>query len=184
MRLGIDLDGVVADFNTGWIRLYNEQFDAQLTRSMVKTWNGLLDISHFETMGEFWQWARQGDGPSMFRHLDTFDGAVESLVELSRDHDIVIVTTKPDWAIHDTLAWLSDNQIPTREIHITAEKWRVSCDVYLDDSPEQVETIHLMRPDRVMCRFVRPWNTPVEGTLDVGDWPDFLAIVESLATTT
>ena len=28
LRLGIDLDGVIADFNTGWIRLYNQEFGA------------------------------------------------------------------------------------------------------------------------------------------------------------
>lgn len=180
MRLGIDLDGVVADFNGGWIRLYNEQFGTDLSKDMVRTWDGPIDISHFEHMGEFWHWAEQGDRPSIFRHLDTLPGALESLAGLAIDHDIVIITTKPDWAVHDTLAWLSDNKIPTREIHITIEKWRVDCDVYLDDSPGQVETIHRMRPDRVMCRFVRPWNKPVAGTRDIDDWPAFVAVVEQL----
>ena len=26
MRLGIDLDGVVADFSTGWVNRYNDEF--------------------------------------------------------------------------------------------------------------------------------------------------------------
>ena len=35
MRLGIDLDGVVADFNAGWISRYNREFEANLTTDMV-----------------------------------------------------------------------------------------------------------------------------------------------------
>ena len=48
MRLGIDLDGVVADFNGGWIRLYNEQFGTDLSKDMVRTWDGPIDISHLK----------------------------------------------------------------------------------------------------------------------------------------
>ena len=35
MRLGIDLDGVVADFNAGWMDRYNEDFDAELIDALM-----------------------------------------------------------------------------------------------------------------------------------------------------
>ena len=97
-------------------------------------------------------------------------------------HDIVVLTAKPDWAVHDTLQWIADHRIPTREIHFTDDKHRVSCDVYLDDAPDQVHKLAARRgPDAIVCRFVRPWNQPVDGARDVRDWGEFRALVGALA---
>lgn len=184
MRLGIDLDGVVADFNGGWMQRYNEEHGAELTPDMVVSWDGLYQLTHFPDMGEFWRWARNhGGGPTVFRHLEAYTGAVETLRRLNREgHDIVIVTSKPDWAVHDTFEWLADNRIPTREVHCLDDKWLVECDVYLDDSPYVVPALVKQRPDAVVCRFVRSWNTPVEGAVDVHSWDEFAAVVGDVET--
>jgi len=178
MRLGIDLDGVVADFNSGWVARYNAEFGTGLTSGQVVSWNAMEDLTHFEDMGAFWDWAAGDNGHSIFRHLETYPDALPALDRLSRGHDVVILTTKPDWAVHDTFAWIADHGIPTREVHMTNRKWRVPCDVYLDDAPHQVEGLHLNRPEAVVCRFVRPWNHPVAGTRDVHDWDEFVTLVQ------
>jgi 5'(3')-deoxyribonucleotidase len=180
MRLGIDLDGVVADFNAGWTQRYNKDFGAALTPGMVRTWDVFLDLTHFDSNAEFWEWARNGDGPGLFRDLPVYPGAIDVLTRLSRNHKIVIITTKPRWANAETFAWIAENDIPTREVHITGRKWEVDCDVYLDDGPHNLESLVLERPDRTTCRFVRPWNNPVQGTVDIDSWDTFEALVDSL----
>lgn len=92
----------------------------------------------------------------------------------------MILTTKPPWAIHDTFAWLAENRIPTREVHILEKKWEVDCDVYLEDAPHNLAGLVRKRPDRVVVRYVRPWNGPVEGVQDVSDWPMFEKLVRSV----
>ena len=182
MRLGIDLDGVVADFNGGWMRRYNEEHGSELTPDMVVSWDGLHQLTHFADMGDFWRWARNHGGASVFRHLEAYRGAVDTLRQLNRDgHDIVILTAKPDWAVHDTFEWLADHRVPTREVHCLDDKWRIDCDVYLDDSPYVVPDLVRERPDDVVCRFVRSWNGPVDGAVDVHDWDEFAALVARLA---
>ena len=79
VRLGIDLDGVVADFNAGWIRRYNQEYGSELPMDAVKAWDAIPSLTHFEDMGEFWKWARDHDGHTLFRHLDTYPGAVDAL---------------------------------------------------------------------------------------------------------
>lgn len=183
LRLGIDLDGVVADFNRGWTAAYNDRFGTELAPEMVTAWDSPLELTHFVDMQAFWEWARDHGGHSVFRHLEPYPTAVDTLRGMNRDgHDIVIITAKPDWAVHDTLEWLADHRIPTREIHITEEKYRIACDVYLDDSPLQVPELVAKSPlGATVCRFVRPWNDPVEGARDVRDWGEFREIVGHLA---
>lgn len=178
MRLGIDLDGVVADFNTGWVGRYNREFGASLTSDMVDSWDAMGDITHFETLAGFWSWAENGDDASIFRHLPPYPDAVETLHRLSANHHIVIISAKFDWAVHDTFAWIADNRLPTREVHITYAKWRVPCDVYLDDSPHQINELVNKRPEAVVCRFVRPWNDEVFGVRDVATWDEFESLVD------
>ncbi len=178
MRLGIDLDGVVADFLSGWMERYNEDFGADLKPEMVTGWNAFVPLTHFETSAEFWAWARGGEGPGIFRYLPTYPGAIETLRHLSRNHRIVIITTKPRWANAETFAWIADNEIPTREVHITGRKWEVECDVYLDDGPHNLDALVVERSDRTICRFVRPWNAPIQGTIDIDSWNTFEALVD------
>jgi len=87
-------------------------------------------------MDAFWRWSSDLDGRSLFWHLETFPGAVEALRRLDEEgHEIVILTTKPPFAIADTHEWIAAQGIPTKEIHILEDKWRIDCDVYLDDGP-------------------------------------------------
>lgn len=180
MRLGIDLDGVVADFNSGWISRYNADFGADVQFDAVVAWDSIPALTHFRHMGDFWDWAQDHDGRSLFRHLDTYEGAVETLWRLDRKHRIVIITTKPRWAVHDTFEWLAEHRIPTREVHILRRKWDVPCDVYLDDAPHVVEDLVAYRPEATVCRFVRPWNEPVHGAVDIGSWEEFEHLVGSI----
>lgn len=178
LRLGIDLDGVVADFNAGWMLRYNQEFGTNLTEDLVDHWDAAHDLTHFEDMADFWQWAGASRvGPTMFRNLTTYPGALEALHKLAICHKIVILTMKPDWAAHDTYAWIADNRLPTREVHLIRKKWEVDCDIYLDDSPFVVPQLVQQRPDSIVCRFVRPWNKPVAGATDVHDWEEFLSVV-------
>ena len=182
MRLGIDLDGVVADFNAGWMKLHGEEFGTDLTSDLVDTWDGLHRVGGFADMNEFWRWAEGGASrPSIFRHLDPYPDAIDSLRLLRRrGHEIVIVTTKPEWARTDTFRWLADHAVPTNEVHLADRKSNVACDVYLDDAPHVLHELVEHRSDRSICRFVRPWNRPVDGTVDVTGWPEFVDHVDEL----
>ena len=178
MRLGIDLDGVVADFNRGWMRRYNDDFGTSLETGQVVTWDAMVDLTHFGNTDEFWTWANANGRNGLFRDLPLYPGAVEALEQLAVRHELVIITSKPPGHEAHTYEWIGRHRIPTREVHITFEKWRVECDVYLDDGPHNLEALVLERPDRTVCRFVRPWNAPVPGTIDVRDWDEFVTLVE------
>jgi hypothetical protein len=181
MRLGIDLDGVVCDFNAGWMRLHMAEFGSKLEPEMVDSWDNLHLLGGFADMPAFWKWARANeDRPSIFRHLEPYPDAIETLCAM-RDHGhrVVILTAKPRWAIPDTLRWIADHELPTEEIHIRYRKYRVECDIYLDDSPIVLPDLVRHRPGAAVCRMIRPWNDPVDGAVDIHDWRTFREFVET-----
>lgn len=180
LRLGIDLDGVCADFNVGWTRRYNAAFGTDVAHTEVVAWDGVVGLTHFEDMDEFWSWAR-AERPSFFRELPLVPGTWETLRDLAgRRHRIVIITAKPRWAVADTLGWLAEKELPVDEVHFTFDKAAVPADVYLDDAPTFLRELVANRPDATVCRFVRPWNEPVDGAVDVADWDEFAAVVSEL----
>ena len=182
MRLGIDLDGVVANFTKGWMDFYNRQYGTEFEVADSKRWNDLVDLTHFNDIGEFWKWSSDLDGRSVFWHLEPFPGAVEALKALAEaGHDIVVITTKPGFAVDDTHDWIEHHRIPAAEVHILEDKWLVDCAVYLDDGPHILPALVRHRPSRVVCRYVRPWNDPVPGTIDVSDFDEFREVVDRIA---
>ena len=182
MRLGIDLDGVVANFTQGWMNFYNREFGTSLVFDDSQNWGDLVDLTHFGDIEEFWDWSSDLEGHSVFWHLDPFPGAVEALRDLAdAGHQIIILTTKPSFAVRDTFFWIERQWIPAAEIHILAEKWLVDCEVYLEDGPHLLPGLVEHRPDRTVCRYVRPWNQPVDGAIDVHDFDEFREVVDGQA---
>ena len=133
-------------------------------------------------MEQFWAWARSNERrPSIFRHLDLLPDALPTLQDLDASgHRVVVISAKPDWAVHETMHWLADNEIPTREVHLTFDKHLVDCDVYLDDAPGVLSDLVEHHPNATVCRFVRPWNDPIAGAVDVQNWSEFHAIVTEI----
>lgn len=182
MRLGIDLDGVVANFTKGWMGFYNDQFGTKLVESDSKNWGDLVNLTHFEDIDEFWEWSSDLDGRSVFWHLEPFPGAVEALRRLvDEGHQIIVLTTKPGFAVADTHQWIERHRIPAAEVHILEDKWIIECRVYLDDGPHVLPGLVEHRPESTVCRYVRPWNRPVPGAVDVKSFEEFIGVVHRLA---
>jgi 5'(3')-deoxyribonucleotidase len=178
MRLGIDLDGVVADFDGAWIDRYNAEFNTAITPDAVSHWDVYPEITHFADMRAFWRWVRRDDGPGIFRRLQPYDGAIAALHDLHQArHHIAVLTSRPQWAAADTSAWITEHQIAADEVHLLSDKWRVPCDLYLDDAPHTLQSLAAERPHSLICRFVRPWNRPLLGVTDIADWPAFEALI-------
>lgn len=186
LRVAVDLDGVVADFAGGWIARYNAEFGTDLQVADAVEWHAGSRLTHFGSPRLFWRWARSAGegGTSLFRGLPPYPGAVDGLRELQRLAHVVVLTTKPGWAVPDTLSWLGELALPLREVHITDDKPSVAAAVYVEDSPDQLAALRRGRPGAVVCRWVRPWNAPVDGVVDVESWADVHVVVRELRRAT
>ena len=180
MRIGVDLDGVVANFTKGWTKYYEEEFGKKILEDDIQSWGLSEPLTHFKEDLDFWKWAKDINGSSIFRNLEVYENSVETLNELSKSgHDIVIISSKPWWSIHDTLMWLGENKIPTKEIHFIEDKWTIDCEVYIDDAPYQLENYKENTFDKKIIRFVISYNKQVDGVFDIHNWKEIIPLLNS-----
>ena len=86
MRIGVDLDGVVADFTDGWTSQYEIDFGKKISEEDITSWGLAKPLTHFEEEIDFWNWAKDIEGSSIFRNLKTYNNAIEVLEDLSLKH--------------------------------------------------------------------------------------------------
>ena len=73
MRIGVDLDGVVANFTKGWTTQYEAEFGKKILEKDITKWGLSKPLTHFEEEIDFWKWAKDINGSSIFRNLDIYE---------------------------------------------------------------------------------------------------------------
>lgn len=141
MRVGVDMDGVLADFDKGWVDRYNSDFNADLKYKYNDHWDALVTHTHFKDYKAWWKWARSKH-EDLFLSLNPLPGAIEGVKNLKRAGDeIVIITAKPRWAAGHPSSWLIEHGVPYDEIHVTNKKAYVLCNAYVDDALHNVDDL-------------------------------------------
>lgn len=137
MRLGVDSDGVLADFDKSLIDGYNEAFGTDLKYKQITHWDAFEELTGW-THKQWWDWVVK-DHPRIFLDAPPLPGALAGMQALrARGHELCIITAKPNWAAAHMVEWLHKHDIPYDELHITSKKSYVECDVYVDDGPHNL----------------------------------------------
>lgn len=175
MRIGIDCDGVLYDF-AGHITSFFREFLDDGNLPDPTTWNffseewGMLPGVFWAGVRTAWAGGWVWDG-----HHGTLGDRWEprrSLGELSdKGHEIVVVTTRPDYARESTQEWLAWNQLPHNELIFTEDKTKWNLDVLLDDAPHNIEQAQAAGIRAII--WDQPWNRHVEGER-VYAWDQFV----------
>jgi beta-phosphoglucomutase-like phosphatase (HAD superfamily) len=145
---GVDLDGVVADFITG-------------LKPVAAEWLGVpVETLADEVSYGFSEWKLGGKRgyedlhryalkeKRLFETLPVIDGAAASLRRLSRQGVRIRIITHRlyiPWfhrqAVYQTVEWLEKNGIPYWDLCFMAAKSSVDADVYVEDSPGNIQSL-------------------------------------------
>jgi uncharacterized protein len=176
VKLGIDLDGVVADFAAAaneWLanHLDHEPLD-------VCEWDWFKNYPDgAEAWQDFWRHVHESE---FMLGLSPGPYAVECLLLLAdKGHDIHFVTARSEKLEEQTRRWLDKHGLHFDLSH-QREKHLADRDLYLDDHIENYWSLLTQRKDVVL--FVQPWNVNAYlndlTVVGVTSWPEFVAHVE------
>jgi len=165
--LGVDLDGVCADYTAGLRRIAADILgvpESQLP--LERSWDfrewGLTPTAYEEIHRLAVTEHR------LLRELPVIADAADALWRLSDSGVWIRIITHRlyvNWghaiAVSDTVTWLDEARIPYRDICFLGAKPEVEADLYIDDGPHNVEA--LIAGGNEVIVFDQPYNRHVEG---------------------
>lgn len=166
--LGVDLDGVCADY------------ESALRRSVAQRRG--VDPSALppqETTGHFAEWGLTAEGfraahrtavteDRIFRTMEPYPGVAEVLWRLSDAGVWIRIITHRllfnglhEASAADTAVWLDQHDVPYRDLCFIGDKATVGADLYIDDSPHNIEA--LRGAGRTAIVFDQRYNRHLDG---------------------
>jgi 5'(3')-deoxyribonucleotidase len=146
--LGVDLDGVVADFYGGirpiaaeWLGVPLESLTPTPSYGLQE-WN-LAAAGPYDDLHRFAVTQR-----NLFRELEPLPGAAASLRRLSQQRVRIRIITHRLYikyfhqhAVQQTVAWLEHHGIPYWDLCFMKDKAAVGADLYVEDAPTNVRAL-------------------------------------------
>ena len=189
-RLGIDVDGVLADTVPSVLERMEEKYGPHDdTKSDVTEWGHKVEVDGEPVLlgPEIVEGHRVKDH---VMSIQPKEGARDGLDTLrGMGYEIVIVTNRPsdEDTVRWTKSWLEENSLPYDRFHSTAEtkKTAVDVDVLIDDHDRNVA--EFLRDGRPAVLFDQPWNSVpdvdgVSGDMEVvDDWEKAVRALRRLA---
>lgn len=165
MRVGLDLDGVCYEWDAAANAALAAAFPRLAGLRPHEYWGHLDDqvgelVGAAEKSGVLrWLWT---EGVSeMFGAGHAYPGAPSFMRALARDHELVVITSRPRTAAHLTLRFLARHRVNAAEVHVIGsgkEKSQVpACDAYVEDRDKNVDDLVLNTMGHVFVPR-RPWN--------------------------
>lgn len=192
--IGVDIDGILADFNTSYVSLINKMTGIEfppLGDDYPDEWfycktayrKAGYDEDQVNAVSKV-VWSTIAASKSFWLDLKPYPGAVKFLqwISLLKD-DVYFMTSRPGaTAKWQTEKWLKRNGFfgaPT--VIITSDKdlvcKAVKADYYVDDKTENCEDV-LMSCPALVYMVERPYNTPLKDLTGRGPLDGFRKLIE------
>ncbi|HTE40890.1 MAG TPA: hypothetical protein VK629_08665 [Steroidobacteraceae bacterium] len=156
---GVDLDGVVADFIGGlrpiaadWLGVDPNSLTNDVSYGFPE-WK-LGGAKGYEELHRYAVKER-----NLFESLPLVPGSAAALRRMSRKHIRIRIVTHRlyiQWfhrqAVQQTVEWLEKNGIPYWDLCFMAQKSSVDANVYVEDSPANIEQLRKAKKDVIVFR--------------------------------
>ena len=165
--IGVDLDGVCADFYGRMREIAAEWFETSIESLPekvsygLKEW-GIVSKKQYESLHRYALYQRE-----LFRTMPMIPGARKYLRKLSDEGFHIRIVTYRLYihyshasAVQQTVAWLDGHGIPYWDLCFMKEKSEVGADIYVEDSPENIQKLR-NKGIRTIC-FANSTNMDIE----------------------
>ena len=105
MLLGVDMDEVLADFINSFLAFHNKKYNTDIRRNDAKTYY-LTDILG-EDIDNIMKKMHLFYNTHDFKNMALISGSKESITQLSKNHEMAVITARPTLVKNDTEKWLN-----------------------------------------------------------------------------
>jgi len=163
----LDVDDVILDLVPNWLRLYNKDFNDNLTTEQVTEWN-ITKFIKPEAKQSIYKYVHGGE---VFRTAQPIKGAIKSILQIiSWQNNRIVYVTAGD-PMDAKYNWLCKHKILfRREDFVTAfDKSLIRGFSILDDKYENVVGFKGKQ-----YLFDRPWNRHYNAPNRIYDWKEYM----------
>jgi 5'(3')-deoxyribonucleotidase len=183
--IGVDLDGVCADFYGRMREIAAEWFERPLSSLTTDVTYGLKEWG-IETNDQYSSLHRFAvTQRNLFSTVAMIQGARRVLRKLSDEgYRIRIITHRlfilyfHEMAVRQTIEWLDANGIPYWDLCFMKEKDQVGADIYVEDSPDNLEG--LRKSGHYAICFANSTNRAI-GAPRAENWDEVYKMIKSKA---
>lgn len=159
MRIGIDIDGVIADSLTTWMANLNAHFgqNKKIEDFIIYQFEKVYNVP-WPDMDRFF---RENQG-KLLTGLQPIAGAKEVIKWLKEEHIVVLITARPEEFEEITRAWLAEQGIVYDHLIMTNFQdkrdycWELGIELFIDDSLENA--ISISRLNIPVLLYNAPYN--------------------------
>lgn len=155
MKIGLDVDGVLADVINAWLS-YNNKIRQTISKSDISEWDfwrkyNINKFDFYQELSMCWKsWKTIPPTESNISYASK---------ELSRVGTVDIVTARDDSTHDDVKNWLRMHKVVFNNyvgVQEGTEKAKLDYDVFIDDSP--INAQHMLKEDKSIILYDQPWN--------------------------
>jgi len=163
MKIAIDIDGVLLDIIITYCEIYNRRYITNYKKNDVVKWDFFADLNMDEETGVKIFYEIYEDSHSI-PFID--NDAPKIMKKLNESYDLDIVSARvPEYRAsiidkldsHDIVASIQYTELILLHHRPYDIKLKQNYDLYVDDNPNLVEPIKMMK-DRTLLLFDQPWN--------------------------
>lgn len=195
MIIGIDIDEVLGDFITPFLKFHNEHYGPYLTYEDVADhdFETILNLPGEEVGRRITEFFATDD----FKNLKPVDGAIEAVAKLGESNKLIVITGRPSFIADQTKSWLQKyfggrlSEVYFTDVFLEVghkdrrEKYEFCLDhgveVLIDDHAKF--TVQCADQGVKVLLFDHPWNAKVENEniTRVKNWEEVLENLSELS---
>lgn len=170
ITFGVDVDDVVADLMTAWLKRYNKDYNDNLKKSKITDW-AVHTFTKPECGMSMYDYI---EDKTLYDEVKPIPNALAGVKLLKTMGRVIFITASTLGCAGRKYTWLQEHGfIDSMDDYVECkDKQLIKVDALIDDRYQNV--MH----SQSNCLFSQPWNKKYEYNMRIKNWKELINIIE------